>query len=138
RLLAAEGIHLWFDHEDAATLVLDDSSLQALDLGGGAALAMASESGLDRDDELCLELFSEAVATADGFTVRSFDPRRPDLLLEGRAGSGSIEWYDAGGGGPRDPDGCVRQALLARQAAGARAHTVRGVASPVELRPARV
>jgi type VI secretion system secreted protein VgrG len=138
RQLEGEGIHLWFDHEDGSLLVLSDDSRHAPELAGGAALAFAVDTGQGRGQEVAFELFGEAVAVADRFTVRSFDPARPQLVLEGTAGAGPIEHYDAPGGGPRDPAGCAAEATRMLEAARAQARTVRGASTSVRLVPGRV
>ena len=140
RLLEQEGIYYWFDHEEAESrLVLADRSEAAVDLAGGALIELRRDAGAqaaggERVEWLC----DEVCVMPDRFTLRSFDPARTDLRVEGRAGKGAREWYDAPGAGPTEPEEASRRARIRLEAAQAERERFSGRATSVRLVPGRV
>jgi type VI secretion system secreted protein VgrG len=138
RQLESEGIHYWFDHAAGSQLVLSDDSTAAPELPGGAYLEVSLERGMTVDRER-IEQLGEAASFAPGkFTVRSFNAEKPELKIEGSAGSGAFEIYTAPGGGPGSPEQASRQATIMSQAAGAGAAGVSGQASSVRIAPGMI
>jgi type VI secretion system secreted protein VgrG len=139
RMLEEEGLYYWFDHSgDSSVLVIDDSSESAPDLQGGAEITFAFESGVHASREIIEELGGRIEVTPTRFTVGSFNHERPLLKVNGGAGAGPLEVYDAPGGGPDTPDGCERRAKLLLQAAKAAGAGVSGLSSSVRLVPGMV
>jgi type VI secretion system secreted protein VgrG len=139
RMLAEEGIHFWFDHEDGATtMVFDDDSRSAPDLHGGADIVYAVESGMSAASECIDEIGLRAEVAPSRFTVGSFNPQKPQLRVTGSSGDGPFEVYDAPGGGPDTPEQSRRRAEIARDAAVAGAGGIVGVSSSVRLVPGMV
>ena len=139
RLLEEEGIHYWFDHEGAESmLVFGDMSTTAADLVGGAAIAFEVESGQIAGTETVHELGSEVQLASDRFVLSSFDPERPSLAVSGSHGTGRFEVYDAPGGGPASPEVCVARARVFCERAGAERAGVNGASNSVRLVPGRV
>lgn len=135
RLLEDEGIYYWFDHEAGSGIVFSDDSTIAPAAPGGALIQFANESGVTADREIIEELQSESRVAPSKFTVGSFDFNRPLLKVQGVAGSGPFEIYDAPGGGPQSPAVCqarVRVGLEGARAAGA---GVAGKTTSIRLYP---
>jgi type VI secretion system secreted protein VgrG len=138
RLLEDEGIYYWFDHEDDSCLVLSDASPGAPELVGGAMVPFIVDAAMAEKREAVHELASEVSATATKFTIGSFDPVRPRLVLSSSAGDGALEMYDAPGGGPRSPEACERRASDLRDAAACARDGVAGTCNSVRLAPGRI
>lgn len=94
RLCAEEGISYWFDATDAGPVIVfgdDPGSHDGLE--GAATVPFHDASGLARprafdEIEVAEEVVHEAVS------VRDYDVRHPDVLLEGSAGAGDLHWYE--------------------------------------------
>ncbi|AKT38167.1 type VI secretion system Vgr family protein [Chondromyces crocatus] len=139
RLLEEEGMYAWFDHADGeSVLVFGDDSSRAPELAGGARIAFALDAGMRRSEESILELGMGVRVAASKFTVGSFNPEKPRLQVQGSAGGGEREIYEAGGGGPASPDGCGRLARFMAEAAAAGARGVRGTSTSVRLVPGMI
>ena len=138
RQLESEGIHYWFDHAAGSELVLSDDSTAAPDLPGGAYIEVSLERGMSADGER-IEQLGETASFAPGkFTVRSFNAEKPDLKIEGSAGSGGLEVYTAPGGGPSSPEEASRKATIMSQAAAAGSAGVSGQSSSVRIAPGMI
>ena len=138
RLLAAEGIYYWFDHDAGSQLVLCDDSSAAPDLAGGALIEFHGDNDLERTREAITAIGQRASVTTTAFAVRSFDPDKPDLVVEGAAGGGALESYDAPGGGPLTSAGCAQQCQLKQAAAASRAQGALGLSNSVRLTAGRI
>lgn len=134
RLLEEEGIHHF---DDAGTLTFADDSRAADDLEGGAYIRYRASSGMSADEEHIDELGAVARTGPGRFVVGSFNPWKPQLVVDGRAGGSGPEIYDAPGGGPESPEDCQRRAEVLAEAAACAARTVRGATSSVRLVPGR-
>ena len=139
RLCEEEGIHYWFDHEEAESLlVFADRSSAAPDLAGGATLAFATMSGLEASGEHVHELGPVFAFQPQRFTLRSFDPSRPKLDLTVSRGEGLFEVYEAPGAGPGAPDIVARRVQVRQERAEAQRATVTGKSSSLRLVPGRI
>jgi type VI secretion system secreted protein VgrG len=139
RLLEEEGIYYWFDHEEGASqLVLGDDSRAAPDLYAGAAIDVVDETGLDAAREVVFDLGDDGRVLADRFLVRSFDPDRPALQVEGSAGDGRHESYVARGAGPVSPEVAAARARVMFEHAASHRKQTRGTSTSVRLTPGRV
>ncbi len=140
RLLEEEGIYYWFDHDEAGSaLVLCDHSTDAPELHGGAVIAFEPDAGARAAQGERIEQFGDAVEVVPSkFTVRSFDPHRPALKVEGSVGEGTRESYAACGAGVTDPAAAKRKAQLRFEAAQACADTCSGAGMSVRLVPGRI
>jgi type VI secretion system secreted protein VgrG len=113
RLLADDGIYLRFEHDETDTVVvLEDTSLAAPELRGGAALAYSPETGRLSSEERVHRFAREVHAVPDRFTIGSYDPNRPDMAIAGGTGEGAFEIYQSPAGGPGDPELCRRRARI--------------------------
>jgi type VI secretion system secreted protein VgrG len=135
RELESEGIYYWFDHAAGGELVLADDSTVAPELAGGATIEFALERGMSADGERIGQLGGTAALAPGKFTIRSFNPAKPDLEVGGSTGEGALEIYDAPGGGPDSPAEAARQARLRSQGSAAAAAGVSGQASSVRVAP---
>ncbi len=139
RLCEDAGIHYWFDHDDAkSVLVFADDSRKAPRIFGGTVLEFLVDTGMKADKELIMELASEAHATPTKFTVGGFDPWNPALKVSGKKGDGKHEIYDAPGGGPQKPAACDKKAQLGLERATSHRLTVSGNANSVRIEPGRI
>lgn len=140
RLLEEEGIHYWFDHEEAGSmLILADRSIDAPELHGGAAVEFVRDAGASQGGRERVDRFGDAIhVVPTKFTVRSFDPERPKLSIEGSTGEGTREWYAAPGAGPGDPGLAKGRAQLRSEAAVARSDQRSGGGICVRLVPGRL
>ena len=139
RLLEEEGIHYWFDHEDAdSVLVFSDDSPNASKLIGGLPIEFKLETGLKAEREQVTELAAEAHASATKFTVGSFNPWNPSLKVMAEEGGGIHEHYDAPGGGPEDPSICAHIAKNRYECAQSHRYTVSGHSSSIRIEPGRL
>ncbi|MFO0756251.1 MAG: type VI secretion system tip protein TssI/VgrG [Byssovorax sp.] len=139
RLMEDEGIYFWFDHQgDSSVLVFADSSLDAPDLDGGAALPFMHSMGLDAQQEAVEELSSHTKAAPTRFTLAGFDPENPRFKITAAAGEGPLEWYDAPGGGSQKQDECDMRLRVSREASMAARAGIAGRSSSVRLVPGRV
>jgi type VI secretion system secreted protein VgrG len=138
RLMAEEGIFFWFDHEGGpSALVFADDSTSAPDLEGGGFLAFAPDAGMRGEGERIVELGSTLRASASKITVGSFDPDHPRTRIRESAGGGSIEVYDAPGGGPTRPAIAAARARTRLEAAAAGRSGVSGAAASARVYPGR-
>lgn len=99
RLLEEEGIYYWFDHEAGSVAVFSDDSTRAPDMPGGALLPWVRESALQPKQDAITQLGSTSAAVTGRFAAKSFDPKRPTVPIQSKAGEGKHEVYDAPGGG---------------------------------------
>lgn len=135
RLLEEEGIYYWFDHAAGSQLVLADDSTFAADLPGGALIAVQHQATMQRSQEVIEALGGRAQVGPEAFVVKSFDPEHPELVVEGSAGGGRLEQYDAPGGGPLTSAECSRQSGLKSGAAAAATGGVSGSTNSVRMTP---
>ncbi|MFT3764221.1 MAG: type VI secretion system tip protein TssI/VgrG [Minicystis sp.] len=135
RMLEDEGIYYWFDHAGGSALVFGDDSTAAPDAPGGAIISFAYESGMTTSKEVIVELATSTRAAPTQFTVASFDFNRPLLKVQGSAGGGPYEHYDAPGGGPDDPAICAARARTRLEAANAAREGYEGSSTSVRLFP---
>jgi type VI secretion system secreted protein VgrG len=139
RLLEAEGIYYWFDHEGSdSVLVLSDDSPNAPALTGEAPIEFVLDTGMLGNKELIHELGAEAHASATRFTVASFNPWNPDLKVVASEGGGVHEHYDPPGGGPEDPAICRHIARTRLECARSHRYTVSGNSSSIRIEPGRL
>lgn len=140
RLLEEEGIHYWFDHDEGGSiLVFADRSMDAPELHGGAGIEFVDDAGAGQAGREQVVRFGDAIRVVPSkFTVRSFDPERPKLQVEGSAGDGLREWYDAPGAGPGDPEIAQRRAQLRAEGAAASSDRRTGMAISVRIVPGRL
>jgi type VI secretion system secreted protein VgrG len=95
RLLAEEGISYWFDWKDGTgpTIVFGDSP-KAHD-GIATPVVVPLRDAADLVDARCfrtLEVTEQLVT--ESVYVRDYDIRHPDVLVEGNAGKGPLEYYE--------------------------------------------
>lgn len=138
RMLEEEGIYFYVDHEAGGALVLADDSRGAPDLPGGAAIAFGHELGGTRGVESIVEMGGAGQVTPSRFSVGSFNPDNPKLKVGGGVGAGTLEIYEAGGGGPRSPEACARRASFAAEASAGRASSAAGSAVSARIAPGYV
>ncbi|MBK8258052.1 MAG: type VI secretion system tip protein VgrG [Polyangiaceae bacterium] len=96
RLLADEGINLWFDYQE------DGTSLLVFGDGTGAHSSIDGDPGVLYEDPgalvgsagtlFALELTHEL--STDRVHIQDFDVRQPDVLINGETGSGSLAYYE--------------------------------------------
>lgn len=137
RLLEQEGIYFWFDHAAGSELVMGDDSTAADDLVGGAEIRFHPDTGMTASHEVVHAIGGKGQLTPSKFTVRSFDPMKPNLEVGGSSGGGGLEFYDAPGGGPSKPEEAARQASLRAKSAAAAAG-VSGATGSVRVWPGRI
>ncbi|MBI4955274.1 MAG: type VI secretion system tip protein VgrG [Myxococcales bacterium] len=96
RLLAEEGINLWFDAtgEGAPLTVCGDHDGAHGSIEGGPNLVFEDGSGMVRSAAMPFELERTWSLAHDKVHVRDFDVRRPDVLVEGVAGDGPLEHFE--------------------------------------------
>lgn len=94
RLLAEEGISYWFDADgEAPTLVLGDATTSHDGIASPTILPFDDGGGLTRSRAFHeLELEEEVVV--DSVHIREYDVRRPDVYIEGKAGSGGHQHFE--------------------------------------------
>lgn len=139
RLLEEEGIYYWFDEgEEGTVLVFSDTSTDAPNIKGVPLIEFQRDTGLTGHDEYIYELGKECQAQPTKFTVASFNEQNIALKVQGDAGSGHREMYDAPGAGPIDPAHCNEKAKVRVEGAAARRQTVRGKANVMRLVPGTV
>lgn len=141
RLLEDEGLYTWFDHEIDSMLVVAEDSRRAPDHPIGARLVFGPTSGLAAADLAIDELGPRRRLRASRFAIRSFDPARPTLGVEGASAApgqeSGLEVYDAPGGGLRDPGEVALRARLAVERARVESEFDGGSASLPHLAPGR-
>jgi len=96
RLLAEEGINVWFDQrEDGEPLVVfgDGPSAHA-SIEGGPAVRFEDPSGMARTSSAFFELSRTSSITPERVQLREFDVRQPDVPIEGSAGTGALEVFE--------------------------------------------
>lgn len=135
RLLEDDGIYYWFDHASGSAIVFADDSTSAPDAPGGGLMTFAYESGITADREIIVALGTESQVQPTKFTVGSFDFNRPLLKVQGAAGDGAREVYDAPGGGPESPAVCKARAKVQLEGAGSAGWGVSGQTTSVRLYP---
>jgi len=139
RMLEEEGIYFWFEHDGGTTtLVFEDQSTIAPELKGGADIVFAFESGMSADVETIEHLGARAQAVPGKFSITSFNHQKPLLRVSGGVGDGTLEIYDAPGGGPDSPEASERRARLLKEAAVAASAGVVGTSTSVRLVPGMV
>ena len=94
RVCAEEGISYWFDSTaDGPVLVLGDDPGSHDALEGGAEIPYEDPSNRVRGRAFFSLELAEEIA-ADRATVRDYDVRHPDVLIEGSSGKGPLEIYE--------------------------------------------
>lgn len=137
RILAEEGISTWFDDGDSGTaLVLGDSMsshdgipppVTARFEEAGGLVRARTISALERTDEV----------TEDNVHLRDFDVRNPDVLIDGRAGDGSLLWFEYPSFAPTAAD-AARRAKARLEQLGRFATWLRVESDITRLRPGRI
>lgn len=139
RLLEAEGIYYWFDHESGSQLVMSDDSLHAPDVVGDApTVPYVVSSGLTSSAEAIYEIGPKGRLRPTRFSIRSFDPGHPDLLVAGASGDAALEIYDAPGAGCTTSPAATHEARIQREGEVASRRGVVGRAQSVRLVPGHV
>ena len=135
RLLAEEGIYLWFDLTDDGTVaVFADDSTTAPSLEGGAEIAFNEGGGLRATGDSVHEIARVKELVSDAVRLRDYDFDKPRLSLDAKAGSGPREVYDVPGRF-RVPAEGDRLARVRLEALRARRVALTGVTSSTRLRP---
>lgn len=135
RLLAEEGIFTWFDlTDDATTLVFSDSSANAPELDGGAAVVFHEGGGLGATAAAVRQVRCRDVVTTDRARMRDYSFEKPRLALDAKAGDGPREEYRFRGRFrvPAEGDALVRARMEALRAGRT---VVTGETSSTRLRP---
>lgn len=139
RLLESEGIYYWFDHESGSQLVMSDDSRHAPEVtGGDPTMPYVVSSGLTSASEAIFEIGHKGKLRPTRFSIRSFDPGHPDLVVAGASGDASLEVYDAPGAGCTTSPAATRGAQIQRESEIASRHGVVGRAQSVRLVPGHV
>lgn len=95
RLLAEEGIYTWLElGDDATTLVLSDDSTSAPDLAGGPELVYEDGSQMRSTKASLVGVRVRSALRSTGVRLRDYDPQKPAVLLDERAGEEALEIYD--------------------------------------------
>ncbi|UQA63176.1 type VI secretion system Vgr family protein [Polyangium aurulentum] len=139
RLLADEGINVWFDEkEDGGPLIVfGDAPTSHASIDGGMTLRFEDGSGMITTASAFFALERVAEMCHERVHVLDFDPRRPAVPTEGVAGEGALEYFEF----PAN--------VLHAEAAGARARSrleqlqrlrvhLRGQSTCARLKPGRV
>jgi len=137
RLVAAEGIHLYFDHDEASRPVLADDSRGARAIAGNPAIPFTHGSALSGDTEAVTELATSSAMKSGSVSGRSFDWKNPALGLSHAEGSGAYEAYDSAGGGPTHPDALKSMVGLASERGVAETSGSGGAATTIRIYPGR-
>src|SRR5579859_3184928 len=94
RLLADEGIAYWFEVSEAGPLlVLGDDAGSHAGIEGATAVPFQDALGMDGGRSF-FELEVVDRLTSGAVHLRDFDIRQPDVYVEARAGSGSLEVFE--------------------------------------------
>lgn len=94
RICAEEGISYWFDSTDAGpNIVFGDDPGSHDGTTGGPTLPFHDPSGMVHVRSIT-ELAVEERVVTESTTVRDYDVRHPDVLIEGKSGKGSLEHYE--------------------------------------------
>lgn len=96
RLLADEGINVWFDATDdgAPLVVFGDGPSSHESIPGPMTLRFEDASGMSRTARALHSLRRTYSLTHDKVHVRDFDMRQPDVLVEATAGQGPFEHFE--------------------------------------------
>jgi type VI secretion system secreted protein VgrG len=138
RLLAEEGIYVWFDLGDERTVaVFADDSTAAQAIEGGAEIPFHEGGGLRATGDSVRELARATELCSDAVRLRDYHFDKPRLELDAKAGAGEREVYDYPGRF-RVPAEGDRLARVRLEALRARRLALTGVTSSTRLRPGLV
>lgn len=100
RLLADEGINVWFDQTETGEprFVFGDGPSAHDSIEGGTTVPYQDASGMAGSAASFFHLERAAELMPDCVTVRDHDVRQPDVPVEGSAGRGAFEWYEHAAG----------------------------------------
>jgi type VI secretion system secreted protein VgrG len=138
RMLADEGISYWFDAdaEGKPQLVLGDSPSAHDGLEGGRALPYDDQGGAIAKRRL-FELERDEVMVPNAVHVRDYDVRAPNVLIEGKAGKGSLEHYEYPACVPTSDAAVTRAQVRLDQLRRLKVHA-RAASDCIRLAPGRV
>jgi type VI secretion system secreted protein VgrG len=96
RLLADDGINVWFDHtaDGEPRIVFGDGPSAHDSIEGPMTVAYQDASGMAKSAASFSALERTCELAHDSVEVRDFDVRQPDVPVVGTAGAGSHEWYE--------------------------------------------
>jgi type VI secretion system secreted protein VgrG len=138
RLLAEDGIaYFWDLQDDAATIVFADGATSHDGIIGDVRVPFADASGMSRAETSFFELRREEELVHDSVHVRDYDPRHPDVFIEGRAGSGELEHFEFPARVPHDEAAAARAQARLEQLQRSRI-TAHGASGCARLQPGRV
>lgn len=134
RLLAEEGLYLWFEHGDDGTIaVFSDDSTTAPPLDGDPRVVQRDEASLGAAADAVSLVRRRARLAVEATRLRDYDFQKPKLSLDAKSGSGAREVYDFPGRFTAPPVGSQRAARLL-ESLRARRVVISGSASMARLR----
>jgi type VI secretion system secreted protein VgrG len=109
RLLAEEGIYFWLElGDDSTTLVVSDDSTSAPELVGGAELVYEDGSRMRTTKASLARVRARSALRSTGVRLRDYDPDKPAVPLDEKAGEPALEIYDYPGRFSEPPVGKSR------------------------------
>lgn len=134
RLFAEHGLFVWFDFSDDRTvLVVSDDSTRAPPIPGQWRVPYRDDHALAGSSGSVTRVEARWRETERSIALADYDPARPRLSLEGRAGEGPGEVFDYPGRFT-DPDEGARLARVRLEALRAERFVVRGETSTTRVR----
>jgi type VI secretion system secreted protein VgrG len=96
RLLADEGINVWFDQTDdgAPRIVFGDGAGAHDSIEGPTTVPYQDASGMAGSAASFFSLERTCELTHDRVALRDYDVRHPDVPIDGAAGDGALEWCE--------------------------------------------
>jgi type VI secretion system secreted protein VgrG len=138
RLLADDGIFYWCDaDENGPRLVFGDSAGAHDGILGDVRVPFADPSGMSPTVTSFFALARAEEITHDAVHVRDYDERQPDVLIEGRAGDGFLEFYEFPACVPHGDAAAARAAVRLEQLQRLQV-SARGQSGCTRLQPGRV